>query len=187
MSSDPVLEPSLAGPTAAADVDLAALQNATTPDATTPSATPASTPAPAAPAEPAELWVQRTGTRTYTGHSSRGAQVQIGPAEAGAVFTPGELLKIALAGCTGMTADFSLARRLGDDVPVTVRVSGASDPEEDRYLDIHEDLVVDLSGLDEAARQRLRVVVQRAIDAHCTVARTLTRSAAVHLTMVEEA
>src|SRR3712207_1002239 len=58
-----------------------------------------------ADAAPTELWVERTGTRTYTGFSSRGAEVRIGPADAGAVFTPGELLKIALAGCTGMSAD----------------------------------------------------------------------------------
>ena len=35
-----------------------------------------------------ELWVQRTGTRRYTGHSSRGAQVLIGSGTS-RVFTPG--------------------------------------------------------------------------------------------------
>lgn len=148
---------------------------------------PASLPADAtADPPPTELWVERTGTRTYTGRSSRGAEVLVGPVEAGAVFTPGELLKIALAGCTGMSADAPLARRLGDDVPVTVRVWGQSDPQEERYFDIHEELVVDLSGLDEAARRRLLTVVQRAIDANCTVSRTLTHGTAVHLTLPEE-
>ncbi|MEK8227765.1 hypothetical protein NKG05_19160 [Oerskovia sp. M15] len=33
------------------------------------------------------LWVERTGTRTYTGFSARGASVSIGPASEGAVFT----------------------------------------------------------------------------------------------------
>ncbi|WP_298461502.1 OsmC family protein [uncultured Cellulomonas sp.] len=135
---------------------------------------------------PAELWVERTGTRTYTGYSSRGAQVSIGPVEAGAVFTPGELLKIALAGCTGMTSDAALARRLGDDVAVTVRVSSVAHPEEDRYTDLHEELVVDLSGLDDAARTRLLTVVQRSVEQSCTIANTLTRGARVHLNVVEE-
>lgn len=134
----------------------------------------------------AQLWVERTGTRTYTGRSSRGAEVLIGPAEAGAVFTPGELLKIALAGCSGMTADAALARRLGDDVAVTVRVSGASDPEQDRYEHLHEELVVDLTGLDDATRARLLTVVDRAIEQHCTVARTLTNGATVDLTIQGE-
>ncbi|GAA2726665.1 OsmC family protein [Cellulomonas aerilata] len=137
-------------------------------------------------AAPAQLWVERTGTRTYTGRSSRGAEVLIGPAEAGAVFTPGELLKIALAGCSGMTADAALARRLGDDVAVVVRVSGQSDPAEDRYEHLREEMVVDLSGLDDTAKARLLTVVNRAIESHCTVARTLTNGATVELTIEGE-
>jgi uncharacterized OsmC-like protein len=135
---------------------------------------------------PAELWVERTGRRTYTGRSSRGAEVSIGPAEAGAVFTPGELLKIALAGCVGMSADTALAHRLGDDVAVTVRVSGASDPEQDRYPDLREELVVDLSGLDDAQRETLVAIVHRAVDLHCTVGRTLKYGASTHLTVAGE-
>ena len=71
----------------------------------------------------------------------------MGPVEAGDVFTPGELLKIALAGCAGMSADHSLARRLGADVPVTVP-SRVRTPTDERYPALHEELVVDLSGLD---------------------------------------
>ncbi|MFT4127771.1 MAG: OsmC family peroxiredoxin, partial [Gordonia sp. (in: high G+C Gram-positive bacteria)] len=76
-----------------------------------------------------ELWVQRTGTRRYTGLSSRGAQVLIGSEDVEGVFTPGELLKIALAACTGMSSDRPLSRRLGDDYDATVRVSGTADRE----------------------------------------------------------
>jgi len=146
------------------------------------------TPAPAAvePPAPAELWVERTGTRTYTGRSSRGAEVLIGPAGSGAVFTPGELLKIALAGCSGMTSDSALARRLGDDYAATVHVAGPSDVEEDRYPHLVEELEVDLTGLDDAERERLLTVVRRAIDKHCTVARTLTSGATVDLTITGE-
>jgi uncharacterized OsmC-like protein len=130
-----------------------------------------------------ELWVERTGARTYTGRSSRGAEVRIGPSEAGAVFTPGELLKIALAGCTGMSADTALARRLGADVAVTVRVSGDKDQANEYYPRLTEELVVDMSGLDDAERARLLTVVQRAVDQVCTVGRTLTRSTDVALTI----
>lgn len=138
------------------------------------------TPASEAPA-PTTLWVERTGTRTYTGRSSRGAEVLIGPSEAGAVFTPGELLKIALAGCTGMSADTALAHRLGDDVAVTVRVSGDADRENEYYPALAEELVVDMSSLDDAQRARLLTVVQRAVDQVCTVGRTLTRTTTVDL------
>lgn len=128
-----------------------------------------------------ETWAERTGSRTYTGYNSRGAEVRMGPAEAGAVFTPGELLKVALAGCCGMSSDIPLARRLGPDYAATVRVSGQSDPTDDRYPHLREELVVDLSSLEEGALERLVTVVQRAIDTHCTVARTLTAGASVDL------
>ena len=62
-----------------------------------------------------ELWVERTGVRRYTGRSSRGAEVLVGSADVEGVFTPGELLKIALAACSGMSTDHVLARRLGQD------------------------------------------------------------------------
>ena len=66
-----------------------------------------------------ELWVERTGMRRYTGHSSRGAEVLVGSEDVDGVFTPGELLKIALAACSGMSSDHPLARRLGDDYQAT--------------------------------------------------------------------
>lgn len=120
-----------------------------------------------------ELWVERTGTRRYTGRSSRGAQVLIGSDDVDGVFTPGELLKIALAACSGLSSDAPLARRLGDDYAATIRVSGAADRDRERYPLLEEVLELDLSGLDDADRQRLLTVVHRAIDQVCTVGRTL--------------
>src|SRR6202011_3294457 len=80
-----------------------------------------------------ELWVERTGVRRYTGRSSRGAEVLVGSEDVEGVFTPGELIKIALAACTGMSSDHPLARRLGDDYAATVRVSGAADRDNEIY------------------------------------------------------
>jgi uncharacterized OsmC-like protein len=120
-----------------------------------------------------DLWVERTGVRRYTGHSSRGAQVLVGSEDVDGVFTPGELMKIALAACSGMSSDQPLARRLGDDYQATIRVSGAADRDEERYPLLEETLEVDLSGLTEEEVQRLEVVVNRAIDLVCTVGRTL--------------
>jgi uncharacterized OsmC-like protein len=109
----------------------------------------------------------------------------MGPAAAGAVFTPGELLKVALAGCGGMSADHSLARRLGQDVAVAVHVAGPSDQQENRYRTLHEQLVVDLSGLDETERARLVTVVGRAIDRQCTVGRTLEHATTLQLQITD--
>lgn len=120
-----------------------------------------------------ELWVDRTGVRRYVGRSSRGAEVLVGSEDVEGVFTPGELMKIALAACSGMSSDQPLRRRLGDDYPATIRVSGAADREQERYPLLEEKLEIDVSGLSETEVARLLTVVERAIDQVCTVGRTL--------------
>ncbi len=127
------------------------------------------------------LLVERTGTRRYTGRSSRGAEVLIGSEDVPGVFTPGELLKIALAACTAMSSDRPLSRRLGDDYDATVRVSGDADRDNEWYPVLQETLELDLSELEPDARERLLVVVERAIDRVCTVGRTVKRGAEVDL------
>jgi uncharacterized OsmC-like protein len=126
-----------------------------------------------------ELWVERTGVRRYTGRSSRGAQVLVGNEDVEGVFTPGELLKIALAACSGMASDLPLARRIGDDYTATVRVKGPPDREREIYPLLEESLEVDLSGLSEQDAARLLLVVTRAVDQVCTVGRTLKSGTSV--------
>jgi uncharacterized OsmC-like protein len=132
-----------------------------------------------------ELWVERTGTRRYTGYSSRGAEVLVGSEDVEGVFTPGELLKIALAACSGMSSDRPLARRLGDDYKAVVRVSGDADRDNEVYPLLRETLELDLSGLSQEEKERLLVVVNRAIDAVCTVGRTLKSGTTVDFETVD--
>jgi len=128
-----------------------------------------------------ELWVDRTGTRRYVGRSSRGARVEIGSADVDGVFTPGELLKIALGACTAMASDFTVSRRLGDDYSATVRVSGRPDRGDERYPRLEETYELDLSGLEPAMVERLIDMIRRSVDATCTVGRTLAAGAEVEL------
>ena len=123
--------------------------------------------------------MERTGIRRYTGRSSRGAEVLIGSETDEGVFTPGELLKIALAGCSGLSSDQPLRRRLGDDYPAVIRVSGPADRDEERYPRLEETLQIDLSGLSAEETERLLLVVNRAIDQVCTVGRTLKAGAEI--------
>jgi len=132
-----------------------------------------------------DLWVERTGVRRYTGHSSRGAHVLIGSEDVDGVFTPGELMKVALAACSGMSSDSPLARRLGDDYHATVRVSGDADREHEVYPLLEETLEIDLSGLDDAEKGRVLTVVQRAVDQVCTVGRTLKAGTKVDFRVVD--
>ncbi|NLG56412.1 MAG: OsmC family protein [Rhodococcus sp.] len=136
--------------------------------------------------QPTSLWVERTGTRRYTGLSSRGAEVLIGSEDVPGVFTPGELLKIALAACSGMSSDFPLSRRLGDNYDATIRVSGAPDREREVYPKLDEVFELDLSELDAEAQERLLTLVQRSIDKVCTVGRTLKEGTEVTLTINAE-
>jgi uncharacterized OsmC-like protein len=133
-----------------------------------------------------ELWVERTGVRRYTGRSSRGAEVLVGSEDIEGVFTPGELMKIALAACSGMSSDHPLARRLGDDYAATVRVSGAADRDNEIYPLLEESLEVDMSGLTEDEVARLVTVVNRAVDQVCTVGRTLRSGTTVNFEVVDE-
>lgn len=133
-----------------------------------------------------ELWVERTGIRRFTGRSSRGAEVLIGSETDDGVFTPGELLKIALAGCSGLSGDEPLRRRLGDDYQAVIRVSGPADREQERYPLLEESLELDLSGLSEAEIERLVIVVNRAIDQVCTVGRTLKAGAEVRFNVTDK-
>lgn len=133
-----------------------------------------------------ELWVERTGVRRYTGRSSRGAEVLVGSEDVEGVFTPGELMKIALAACSGMSSDAPLRRRLGDDYATTIRVSGPPDREQERYPLLAEKLEIDLSGLSEGEAARLLTVVERAIDQVCTVGRTLKSGTEVTFEIVDK-
>jgi uncharacterized OsmC-like protein len=132
-----------------------------------------------------ELWVERTGSRRYTGYSSRGAEVLVGSEDVEGVFTPGELLKIALAACSGMSTDEPLSRRLGDDYKAVVRVSGAADRGQERYPLLEETLELELSGLADDERERLLVVVNRAVELVCTVGRTLKSGTTVNFEIAD--
>lgn len=117
--------------------------------------------------------VTREGHRRFIGRSARGGEVAIGDAAFERTFTPGELMKVALAACAGFSAESAITRRLGDDAAITVAVVGDKLADEDRYAHLSESLQIDLSGLDESARARLITVIGRAIDQACTVGRSL--------------
>ena len=133
-----------------------------------------------APAD-ARSWVQRTGRRSYAGHNDRGATVLMADPddELPGSFSPGELLKLALAGCAGMTFDKVVARRLGDDFAATIVVTGESHATEDRYESFAEHIMVDAAGLDEAGLAGLTAIVRRAVAVGCTVGLTVGHGAPV--------
>ncbi|RNE59230.1 OsmC family protein [Cryobacterium tepidiphilum] len=134
---------------------------------------------------PGSVSVRRTGTRTYEGSNARGVTVQIGPADAAGHFTPGELFKLALAGCAGMSTDRVISRRLGEDYETVIWAHGTSEPD-DRYDAVDEEMLLALGALEPADREKLLRLIRRSIDASCTIARTVHDSVDLATTVNDE-
>ena len=136
------------------------------------------------PTETNSVWAERTGTRRYLAHNARGAQVAVGmgPGE----FTPGELLKVALATCNTLSADHRLAKALGEDFDANVICATLKNEEEERYSDFDVQIVADLTALDPDQLAVLTERVRRAIDRGCTVGHTLEKGAATRLHLLDD-
>jgi uncharacterized OsmC-like protein len=127
----------------------------------------------------AELEVRRVGNHEFTGHNDRGAEVTLGRAGAEGSFTPAELLQIAVAGCSAVTAEELIARRVGADSAFTVGVDADRRPGSHELDAIHVGFDIDVSGLDDTGRAQLETVVRNALDQLCTVSRTVKHGAPV--------
>ncbi|MEE6280115.1 OsmC family protein [Georgenia sp. MJ170] len=132
------------------------------------------------------LWAERQGRPEYIGYNSRGAEVRIGKGDAEGVFSPGELLKIALAACTALSTDHVLRSRLGEDYPAAVGVSSTGVPDENRYGSLDVELVLDLAELDEGQRAKLAERIDRTSSRQCTVGRTIKAGATYEVTVTDE-
>ena len=120
---------------------------------------------------PGSVWADRSGHRTLVGRNQRGVEIPIGHGEG--EINPGELLKLALIGCAGMSSDTNLARRLGEDFPARLWAHGSSDESENRYATIAEEVQLPLDGLTEQEIAAVVKVFGRAVAAGCTVERTV--------------
>ncbi|MDN5599358.1 MAG: OsmC family protein [Brachybacterium sp.] len=126
---------------------------------------------------PGSVWADRTGARTLVGRTQRGVEIPIGHGEG--EINPGELLKLALIGCAGMSSDVNLARRLGEDYDMRLWAHGTSDEDQNRYLTIAEEVQLPLEELTEAEIATVVKVFGRAVEAGCTVERTVVPGAEV--------
>ncbi len=130
---------------------------------------------------------ERTEPRVYVGRNERGAEVRIGFPGAEGTFSPGELLRLAAAGCAAISADHALASRLGDDFDASFSVRGAKPTDgEDRYEYIDTIMEVDWSELDPEKLEPLLERVHRAIDRYCTVGHTLEHGAESRVTITSK-
>lgn len=138
-------------------------------------------------ADPGRVRVDRTGPGRYRAHNGRAGTIPIGLAGSPGCYSPTELLRIALAGCVGLSADHVVSRRLGAEPEVTIEVTGDHDPGQRRFTRLASTMTVDLSGLDPQAQDQLRAVVTRAVHRYCTVGRTLEHPVPVPLAVLGSA
>ncbi|MCR6481868.1 OsmC family protein [Amycolatopsis sp. OK19-0408] len=121
------------------------------------------------------LEVEREGEHTFVGRNDRGAEVRLGRKDAEGAFSPAELLQIAAAGCSAVTAEQLITRRIGEDAKFRVTVT-ADRREDASELDaMHVAFDVDVSTLAADQREALAGAVDRAIERLCTVSRTLKK------------
>ena len=121
------------------------------------------------------LEVQRDGQHSFVGRNDRGASVRLGRSGAAGAFSPAELLQIAAAGCSAVTAEELITRRVGEDAKFRVTVD-ADRREGASELDaVHVAFDVDVSTLAADQREALAGAVDRAIERLCTVSRTLKK------------
>jgi len=125
------------------------------------------------------VFVERTGSATYRGANASGARVLIGRGGNGPVFTPGELLQIALAACSAMSSDAQLESVLGPNFTAITRAVPKKDSSDDRYTEFNETMEIDLSGLDAERKERLINSARNKIATNCTVGNTIMASAEI--------
>ena len=127
------------------------------------------------------LWVERNKDGSWDAFSDDGAHIKFGTGRG--QFSPGDLMKIALAGCAALSSQFAIEHTLGEGAGAKVVVDGTADPEDNSYTSFEEHLVVDATGanLTDEEADKLRERIVRHVDKGCTVKRTYVHETPVRM------
>ena len=127
------------------------------------------------------LWVERNKDGSWDAFSDDGAHIKFGKGRG--VFTPGDLMKIALAGCAALSSQFAIEHTLGDGKGARIVVDGTYDADSDAYITFNEQVVVDATDakLSEEDANKLKERVTRHIEKGCTVKHTYVQETPVRM------
>lgn len=127
------------------------------------------------------LWVERNMDGSWDAFSDDGAHIKFGKGRG--VFTPGDLMKIALAGCAALSSQFAIEHTLGDGKGAKIVVDGTYDADSDAYINFNEQVVVDATDakLSEEDANKLKERVTRHIEKGCTVKHTYVQETPVRM------
>ena len=127
------------------------------------------------------LWVERNKDGSWDAFSDDGAHIKFGKGRG--VFTPGDLMKIALVGCAALSSQFAIEHTLGDGKGARIVVDGTYDADSDAYINFNEQVVVDVTDakLSEEDADKLKERVTRHIEKGCTVKHTYVQETPVRM------
>ena len=134
-----------------------------------------------APTDAPRLVAERTEPGIYVATNDRGGRVRIGAPDARHAFTPGELLQLAVAGCSAISAEANLVHHLGDNFEASLEVGAVKDDGENRYSQVRTSFAPAMADLEPERVEKLVGRLERAIERLCTVGRTLEHGADHHL------
>ena len=89
------------------------------------------------------LWVERNKDGSWDAFSDDGAHIKFGKDRG--QFTPGDLMKVALAGCAALSSQFAIEHTLGEGKGAKIVVDGTYDADGDAYTGFDEQVVIDAS------------------------------------------
>lgn len=127
------------------------------------------------------LWVERNKDGSWDAFGEDGAHIKFGKGRG--QFTPGDLMKIALAGCAALSSQFAVEHTLGEGKGAKIVVDGTYDADNDAYIGFDEQVVIDATdaGLSDEDAAKLKERVTRHIDKGCTVKHTYVEKTPVRM------
>ena len=127
------------------------------------------------------IWVERNKDGSWDAFSEDGAHVKFGHGKG--LFSPGDLMKVALAGCGALSSEFAVEHTVGEGHGAHIVVDGTYDNDSDSYLAFEEQITVDANDADLSAEDanKLEERVRRHIDKSCTVKHTMEQITPVRL------
>ena len=127
------------------------------------------------------LWVERNKDGSWDAFSEDGAHIKFGKGRG--QFTPGDLMKIALAGCAALSSQFAVEHTLGEGKGAKIGVDGTYAADNDAYAAFEEQLEVDATGagLSDEDADKLAERISRHVDKACTVKHTYVQETPVRM------
>ena len=115
------------------------------------------------------LWVERNKDGSWDAFSEDGAHIKFGKGRG--QFTPGDLMKVALAGCAALSSQFAVEHTLGDGKGAKIVVDGTYDADTDAYIGFDEQVVIDATdaGLSDEDAEKVTEIVKAKCPNHVEV------------------